>query len=75
MWKGSKHSTGKIMSTLHRGVSNKSYKVWIEIEEYDHDTEEGQTLDAPGASVADFDTYAEAWEFAEKLTRSAGQSL
>jgi hypothetical protein len=44
-----------------------TYKVWIEIEEYNADTEEGRTLDAPGASVAEFETYHQAWEFADLI--------
>lgn len=47
------------------------YKVWIEIERYDEDTDEHYTIDAPGASVATFDSEAEAWAFAEKLTDAA----
>ena len=50
----------------------KTYKVWIEIEEYDNETEEGETLDAPGASVAEFKTSKEALEFAALLSNMAG---
>jgi hypothetical protein len=46
----------------------KTYKVWIEIEEFDSETEEGQTLDAPGASLKEFDSYEDAYKFAEGLT-------
>ena len=48
----------------------KTYKVWIEIEEYDTQTGEGETLDAPGAAIAEFDSYEQAWDFAEDLTKS-----
>lgn len=50
---------------------SKSYKVWIEIEEYDEKTGHGETLDAPGASLAVFDTNEKAWAYAEKLTELA----
>jgi hypothetical protein len=43
------------------------YKVWIEIEHCDEEQDEYITLDAPDAAVATFDTYREAWNFAEKL--------
>jgi hypothetical protein len=47
----------------------KSYKVWIEIEEYDDETENGETVDgALGvASTADFGTLDDAIQFAERL--------
>jgi hypothetical protein len=45
----------------------KQYKVWIEIEQCDEEQDEYITLDAPDAAVATFDSYAEAWDFAEKL--------
>lgn len=45
----------------------KTFKVWIEIEEYDDETETGQTLDAPGAALVEFETYEEAYRFAERL--------
>lgn len=48
----------------------KTYKVWIEIEEYDTETQEGKTLDAPGAALAEFKAYEDAWEFVERLTAS-----
>lgn len=46
----------------------KVYKVWIDIEEYDTDTEDGQPCDAPGGSLAEFATYEEAREFAWRIT-------
>ena len=48
----------------------KTYKVWIEIEEYDTETGDGVTLDGPGGSVAEFDTYDEALEFADEITNT-----
>lgn len=45
-----------------------TYKVWIEIEEYDEDTGVGENVDAPGASVATFATHEDAYAFAELLT-------
>lgn len=50
----------------------KQYKVWIEIEEYDTETERGTTLDAPGADVATFDTYDYAYSFASTLQGLGG---
>jgi hypothetical protein len=52
----------------------KTYKVWVEIEEYDDVEEEGCTLDAPGASVAEFDDYDDAYAFAERLN-AAGDTM
>lgn len=43
------------------------FKVWIEIEEYNTVSGSGETLDAPNAAVATFDTYEEAYEFAGNL--------
>jgi hypothetical protein len=47
------------------------FNVWLEIERYDEDTGDGLTMDAPGASLATFASYEEAWEYAERLTRLA----
>lgn len=46
----------------------KRYRVWIEIEEHDDETDEYQTCDAPGASLAEYNTLEEAYAHAEKLT-------
>jgi hypothetical protein len=48
-----------------------TYKVWIEIERYDDNTGQGQTVDAPGSSLATFDTLEEAWDYAECVNRLA----
>ncbi len=45
-----------------------TYKVWLEIEEYDENTEHGKNMDAPGSSLAAFDSYEEAWDYAERVT-------
>lgn len=55
-----------------RKERNIVYKVWIEIERYNEKTGDGETMDAPGASVDQFNTYEEAYEFAEQMTRQAG---
>jgi hypothetical protein len=51
--------------------NNITFKVWLEIEQYNEKTGDGQEMDAPGAALADFDTYEEAWEYAERVTRLA----
>jgi hypothetical protein len=56
---------------MNRQSTNITYKVWAEIEQYDEATETGLTLDAPGASLAQFGTYEEAYAFAESLQRDA----
>ena len=48
-----------------------TFKVWLDIERYDAKTDESQTMDAPGSSLATFDTYQEAWDYAERVTRLA----
>ncbi len=48
-----------------------TYKVWLEIEEYDDKTGRGKDMDAPGSSLAAFDTYEEAWDYAERISRLA----
>jgi hypothetical protein len=50
---------------------NITFKVWIEIERYHEKTGKSEDMDAPGASLARFDTYEEAWEYAERVTRLA----
>ncbi|MGE3818895.1 MAG: hypothetical protein AB7I30_05625 [Isosphaeraceae bacterium] len=47
---------------------NITFKVWIEIERYDEDTGEGETMDAPGSSLATFNSFEEAWDHAERVT-------
>lgn len=44
-----------------------TYKVWLEIECYDEDSETAVTIDAPGAALVGFDTAGEAYAFAESL--------
>lgn len=51
-----------------------TYKVWIEIEEYDEDTGDSVNLDGPGASVREFDSLERAETFVEDLTSYALQS-
>jgi hypothetical protein len=48
-----------------------TYKVWLEIERYNDKTGHGEDVDAPGSSLATFDTYEEAWDYAERITRFA----
>ena len=48
---------------------NITFKVWLEIERYDEETGHGQDMDAPGSSLATFETYEEAWDYAERVTR------
>lgn len=47
---------------------NITYKVWLEIERYDEDTGDSENVDAPGASLATFDSEEEAYEFASRVT-------
>src|SRR5262245_46559105 len=44
-----------------------SFKVWIEIER-EKSNGDYEQMDAPGASVADFRTYQQAYDFAQALT-------
>jgi hypothetical protein len=48
-----------------------TFKVWLEIERYNDRTGHGQNMDAPASSLATFDTYDEAWDYAEKVTHLA----
>jgi hypothetical protein len=48
-----------------------SYKVWLDIEEYDERTGSGTEMDAPGAELATFATFERAWDYAARLTRLA----
>jgi hypothetical protein len=50
---------------------NVTFKVWLEIERYDEGTDRSETMDAPGASLAAFETYDEAWDYAERATQLA----
>ncbi len=54
-----------------RKQRNVIYKVWLEIEQYHEKTGASQDMDAPGSSLATFDTYEEAREYAERVTRFA----
>jgi hypothetical protein len=47
------------------------FKVWLEIERYNEETGDSENLDAPGSSLATFETYDEAWDYAERVTRLA----
>jgi len=48
-----------------------TFKVWIEIERHDERSDHSETMDAPGSSLATFQTFQEAWDFAERVTRLA----
>jgi hypothetical protein len=48
-----------------------TFKVWLEIERFNEKTGHGQDVDAPGSSLATFDTYEEAWDYSERVTRFA----
>jgi hypothetical protein len=50
---------------------NITFKVWLEIERYNERTGHGENMDAPGCELATFDTYEEAWDYAERVTRFA----
>jgi hypothetical protein len=56
---------------MSRKRKNITYKVWLEIEQYNEKTGDSQDLDAPGSSLAEFDTYEEAWDYAERITHFA----
>ena len=46
------------------------FKVWLEIEEFDMETEDGRTLHGtPGGPVAELDTYDQAKRFVEAANR------
>jgi hypothetical protein len=53
----------------------KTYKVWIIIEEWDHEAEEGSELDAPGSALCELRSYEEAFQFADKLDAIAHAML
>ncbi len=48
-----------------------TFKVWLEIERYNGQTGASQNMDAPGSSLATFDTFEEAWDYAERVTALA----
>lgn len=48
-----------------------TFKVWLEIERFNGKTGHSEDMDAPGSSLATFDTFEEAWEYAERVTRLA----
>jgi len=48
-----------------------TFKVWLEIEEYDEESGHSRDMDAPGSALATFDTYEDAWDYAERVTRLA----
>ncbi len=56
-----------IAAEEHDASDEKTYKVWIEIEEYDERTGCGDTCDAPGGALATFGTFEEAYDFAEQI--------
>lgn len=45
----------------------KTYKVWIEIEEYDPETDSYMTLDASHAFCAEFESEEDAQKYASQL--------
>jgi hypothetical protein len=47
---------------------NITFKVWLEIERYNEKTGASENMDAPGSSLATFETYEEAWNYAEHVT-------
>ena len=50
---------------------NITFKVWLEIERYNEKTGASQNMDAPGSFLAEFPTYEEARDYAERVTRIA----
>jgi hypothetical protein len=48
-----------------------TFKVWLEIERYNERTGDGQDMDAPGSYLAEFATYEEARDYAERVTHIA----
>jgi hypothetical protein len=50
---------------------NITFKVWLEIERFNEKTGKSEDMDAPGSSLATFDTYEEAWDYAERITQLA----
>lgn len=60
-----------IAAEEHDASDEKTYKVWIEIEEYDELTGCGNDCGAPGGALATFGTYEEAYDFAEQAEVTA----
>jgi hypothetical protein len=56
-----------IAAEEHDASDEKTYKVWIEIEEYEERTGCSNNCDAPGGELATFGTYEEAYDFAEQI--------
>ena len=50
---------------------NITFKVWLEIERFNEKTGASENMDAPGSSLATFNTLKEAWDYAERVTRLA----
>jgi hypothetical protein len=50
---------------------NITFKVWLEIERLNEKTGKSEDMDSPGGSLATFDTYQEAWDYAERATQLA----
>jgi hypothetical protein len=51
----------------HNSPHEKTYEVWVDIEEYDQLTDCYTECDAPGGALATFDTCEEAYEFAQQI--------
>jgi hypothetical protein len=54
-----------------RKRKNITFKVWLEIERYNEKTGASQNMDAPGSYLAEFPTFDEATDYAERVTRIA----
>lgn len=63
--------TNQERSLTMKKQRNITFKVWLEIEQYNEKTGDSQNLDAPGSYLAEFQTYKEAWDYAERVTRLA----
>lgn len=50
-----------------------SYRVWLDIEAYDHDREEYYDMDAPGSALTSFERYQDAYDYAGRVTDLAQQ--
>jgi hypothetical protein len=48
-----------------------TFKVWLEIERYNEKTGASQNMDAPGSYLAEFPTFGEARDYADRVTRIA----
>lgn len=57
---------------MSKKQKNITFKVWLEIERYNGRTGRSEDMDAPGSSLAEFNTFEEAWDYAERVTRLAG---